>query len=54
MSIDIQTTAAAVIALVLFAHAWNGRMTGPPVLLSVIGWVVNVLAALALLAIWVT
>jgi hypothetical protein len=29
-------------------------MTGPPVLLSVIGWVVNVLAALALLAIWVT
>lgn len=54
MSIDLQTTSAAVIALVLFAHAWCGKIAGPPALLSAIGWVVNVLAMLALLAIWVT
>lgn len=54
MSIDLQTTAAAVVALVIFAHGWNGRITGSPILLSVIGWVVNILAILALIAVWVT
>jgi len=44
---------AALIALVIIAHAWAGRMQSPPIVLSVIAWVINVLAIAALAAVWV-
>lgn len=38
-----------IVAVAIFAHAWTARIQGPPAALSAIGWVVNVLAAVALL-----
>jgi hypothetical protein len=52
MHIDTTVAGAAIVALAIFAHAWHGRITGNPVLLSVLGWVINILTALALLACW--
>lgn len=53
MSIDTNVTAVAVVALTIFAHAWNSRIQASPRVLSIIGWVVNILAALALLSCWI-
>jgi len=43
---------STLIALAIVAHAWVSRLQGPPKVLSVIGWVLNVLVILALLALW--
>lgn len=47
----MQTT-SVLLALVILAHAWSSRITAPPVVLSVIGWTINVLAAFALASVW--
>lgn len=52
MHIDTTVAGACVVALAIFAHAWHGRITANPRVLSVIGWVINILAALALLGCW--
>lgn len=52
MYIDNQV-AVAVVALAIFAHAWNGRMQGNPAVLSVIGWAINALTLLILIGCWV-
>lgn len=52
MHIETNVAAACVVALAIFAHAWQGRIMGNPIVLSAIGWVVNVLCALALIACW--
>lgn len=52
MHLDTNVAGACIVALAIYAHAWHGRIIGPPKLLSVIGWIVNVLCALALLACW--
>jgi len=44
---------AALLALAVFAHAWAGRLQGPPAVLSAIGWVIHVLTVVALLVVWV-
>ena len=40
------------LVLVILAHAWVSRLQGPPKVLSIIGWVLNILVILALLALW--
>lgn len=52
MHFDNSVTVTVIVALVIYAHAWHGRILGPPRVLSAIGWVVNILAALALLSCW--
>lgn len=52
MVIDNQV-GVAVVALAIFAHAWCGRMQGPPVVLSIVGWVINVLTLIILIGCWV-
>lgn len=52
MHIDTTVAGACIVALTIYAHAWHGRMQGSVRLLSAIGWVVNILAALALAACW--
>jgi hypothetical protein len=52
MHIDTNVTGTCILALAVYAHAWHGRMHGNPIVLSAIGWVVNILCALALLACW--
>lgn len=42
----------AVLALVILAHAWSARIVAPPIVLSVMGWVINILAMLALASVW--
>lgn len=44
---------AAIVALAIFAHAWVSRLQAPPPVLSAIGWVIVVLAFIALVAVWV-
>jgi hypothetical protein len=44
--------AVAVLALVLLAHAWAPKLIAPPAVQSGIGWVVNVLAMVALIVLW--
>lgn len=44
---------AALVALAIVAHAWVARIQGPPLLLSVIGWIINALVIVALLLVWV-
>jgi hypothetical protein len=53
MHIDTTVAGTCIVALAIVAHAWHGRMLGSPRVLSVIGWVVNVLALLALAACWI-
>lgn len=53
MTWNSEHSAAAIVALAIFAHAWSGRIIAPPAVLSVIGWIVNVLAMIALLSMWV-
>jgi len=49
----VANNGAALIALAILAHAWAGRLQGPPAALGVIGWVINILTIIALLAVWV-
>jgi hypothetical protein len=53
MSIATEPAAAALIAAAIFAHAWSGRIQGPPAVLSAMGWVIHGLTLLALLNVWV-
>jgi hypothetical protein len=53
MTIEPHEGALAVLALVLLAHAWSSKIIGNPFVLSVIGWVVNGLAVIALASLWV-
>jgi hypothetical protein len=43
--------AGVVVALAIVAHGWAGRMQGPPAVLSVIGWAVNIIALIVLVLI---
>lgn len=52
MHIDTTVTGSCIVALAIFAHAWQGRILGKPRVLSVLGWVINILCALALLMCW--
>lgn len=40
---------SVIVALAIVTHAWTARIVAPPRVLSVIGWVLNVLTCLALL-----
>lgn len=53
MHIDTTVTGTCIVALAIVAHAWQGRMVGNPIVLSAIGWVINILALLALAACWI-
>lgn len=53
MHIEPTVTGACIVALAIYAHAWHGRMQGNPRTMSVIGWAVNVLAAIALACCWI-
>jgi len=42
----------AMIALMILAHGWQKRILGDPVLLSVIGWVINIVAIIMMVVCW--
>ena len=52
MHIDPNVAGTCLVALAIYAHAWHGRMQGDPRVLSAIGWVINILCALALVRCW--
>lgn len=52
MHID-EVSGSALVALAIFTHAWTARITAPPHVLSVIGWVMNLLTLLAIASIWI-
>ena len=53
MEIDTHVTGSAVVALAIVAHAWQSRIQAPPQVLSIIGWIINLLVMVALLACWI-
>ena len=53
MHIAVEVAGPAIIALAIFAHAWQGRIQGDPRILSAIGWIVQVVAALAIGALFI-
>ena len=52
MHIDSTVAGTCIVALAILAHAWHGRIIGNPVVLSILGWIINILTMLALLACW--
>lgn len=52
MHIETEVTGSAIVALAIMAHAWSGHIDANPKVMSVIGWVVNGLAAAALASCW--
>jgi hypothetical protein len=52
MHINGDVAGSVIVAISIFAHAWHTRIQAPPTVLSIIGWVVQGLAVIALLACW--
>jgi hypothetical protein len=51
---DVTTNyGVALLAISVFAISWQGRLQGPPAVLSAIGWVIQALTVLAFGAVWV-
>lgn len=40
-----------VLSLAVLAHGWRANIYGPPALLNALGWAINLLAVLALIAV---